>query len=180
MDASLGEMKAWRKETMVCQEGMTACWEKNEAYLERKEPAPAEMMIVTVHPESHIEEATVETIGALEGRYGDRHVAVGRRRKPEKWTQGGGGSRKKLAAASRRMTRHAVPAPRKGHGHQGSGKYDVVGTPKGRTFEKRRAQPKCSSGIWDQNLKQQVRLRSKMAFIKTVGQTHELAVENEC
>jgi hypothetical protein len=25
MDASLGEMKAWRKETMVCQEGMTAC-----------------------------------------------------------------------------------------------------------------------------------------------------------
>jgi hypothetical protein len=50
MDASLRGMKAWQKETTACQEVMAAFREKDEAYLERKGPAPVEM-IITAHPE---------------------------------------------------------------------------------------------------------------------------------
>jgi hypothetical protein len=84
------------------------------------------------------EEAAVETIRTLKDQYEDQHLAIGCLQQPTKLTQGDGGSRKKLAAACRRMTCHAIPAPRKGHGHQGPGKNDVVcETPKVRTFEKR-------------------------------------------
>jgi hypothetical protein len=85
-------MKAWRKV-------MTACQETMEAYLERKEPIPEEMASVGTHPEGFNEETAVETVGTLKDRYGDRHLAVGRRRQPKKWTQGDGLSRKKLAAS---------------------------------------------------------------------------------
>jgi hypothetical protein len=56
-----------------------------------------------------------------------------------------------------------VPAPRKGHDRQGLGKDNVVcGTPKGRTFEKRRwAQPKHNSGIRDRGLRRELRLGGK-------------------
>jgi hypothetical protein len=47
------------------------------------------------------EEGAVKTIGALEDRYGDRHLAARRRRQPKKRTQGDGGSQKKLVAACR-------------------------------------------------------------------------------
>jgi hypothetical protein len=53
-------------------------------------------------------EATVETIGAVENRYGDWHLAVGCHRQPKKWTQGDCGSQKKLATTHRGMTCHAV------------------------------------------------------------------------
>jgi hypothetical protein len=74
---------------------------------------------VAEHQKVPKDEAAGEIIGALEDRYRDRHLAIGRRRQPKKWTQVDGGSRKKLAAARRRMTRHAVPARRKGSGHKG-------------------------------------------------------------
>jgi hypothetical protein len=79
-----------------------------------------------------LEEIAVETIGALEDRYGDRRLALGRFRQPKKRTQDDGGSRKKLAAARRRVTYHTVPARRKGRGL------------KGPTVEKRL---ECNSGI---------------------------------
>jgi hypothetical protein len=75
----------------------------DEAYLGRKEPTPVEMANVAVHPGVANEETEVETVGALENRYGGRHLVVGRRRQLKKWTQDGG-SRKKLAAFSSRMT----------------------------------------------------------------------------
>jgi hypothetical protein len=57
----------------------------------------------------------------------------------EEVTQGTGGSWKKLATACRWITHCVVPTPRKGHGHQGSGKDDdVYGIPKGWTFVKKR------------------------------------------
>jgi hypothetical protein len=59
---------------------------------------------VAEHQEAPKQEAAVETIEALQDRCGDRHLAVGRRRQPNKRTQGDGGSRKKLAAACRRTT----------------------------------------------------------------------------
>jgi hypothetical protein len=71
------------------------------------------------HLEVSKEEAAVETTGALEDRYGDRHLAVGRHREPKKWTQGKCGSRKKLAAAHRRVAVHGLPARRKGRGQKG-------------------------------------------------------------
>jgi hypothetical protein len=68
-----------------------------------------------------------------------RHVAIGRCRQTKKQTQDDGVSLQKLAAARGRLTLLAIPAPHKGHSHQGPGKDDAVrGTPKGRTFDKRR------------------------------------------
>jgi hypothetical protein len=60
----------------------------------------------------------VETTRALEDRYGDRHLTVGRRRQPWKRAQGDGGSRQNFAAARGRLTRRAVPARRNGRGHK--------------------------------------------------------------
>jgi hypothetical protein len=79
----------------------------------------------------------VETVGALEDRYGDRHLAVRHHWQPKKHTQGDDGSLKKLAAAHRWMTRRIVPARHKGHGRQGTGRDSVArGTPKRETFRK--------------------------------------------
>jgi hypothetical protein len=53
------------------------------------------MKSIAEHQEVPKEEAAVETIGALEDRYGDRHLAIGCLRQPKKWTQGDGGYQKK-------------------------------------------------------------------------------------
>jgi hypothetical protein len=55
---------------------MTTCQQAREAYLEGKEPTSEEIDAVAEHHEVPTEEATVETVGALEDRYGDRHLAV--------------------------------------------------------------------------------------------------------
>jgi hypothetical protein len=44
---------------------------KMEAYLERKEPTPVEMVNVAEHPDVPNEGAKVETVGALEDLYGE-------------------------------------------------------------------------------------------------------------
>jgi chromosome segregation ATPase len=118
-DAWLAEMKTWRKETMACQEATEACLEKTEASLERKERTPVETARVAAYPEVPNQGAEAETVGALEDRYGEWHLAVGRRQQPKKRTQDDGGSRQKLAAVRRRITRRAVPARRKGRNHKG-------------------------------------------------------------
>jgi hypothetical protein len=83
---------------MDCQlEKMEACLEKMEAT--DLEANPEEIESKADHEEVPKEEAAMETFGALKERYGDRHLAIGCRRKPKKWTQGSGGSRKKLAPA---------------------------------------------------------------------------------
>jgi hypothetical protein len=46
-------------------------------------------------------------------RYGDRHLAVGRRRQLKKRTLGDSGFWQKLAAARGQLTRRAIAAPRK-------------------------------------------------------------------
>jgi hypothetical protein len=92
----------------------------------------------------------VETVGALDDNFGDRRLAVGRRRQRKKRTQGDGGSRKKLAIGSRRMTHSAIPASRKEHGRQGLGRRDNVarGVHEERTLGKRRwAQREWKNGI---------------------------------
>jgi hypothetical protein len=62
-----------------------------------------------VYQEVPKEEAAVETIRALEDRYGNQHLAIGRQQ-PKKWIQGNGGSQKKLAASPRWITHCAIPA----------------------------------------------------------------------
>jgi hypothetical protein len=93
---------------------MKACLQKMEACLKSKETTLEEMANAAAQPEVPNEEAAVVTIGAMKDRYGDRHLAIGRRRELQKRTQGDGGPRKKLVAACRRMTRRVIPAPRKG------------------------------------------------------------------
>jgi hypothetical protein len=143
MNASLEQMKT-RKDVFEekldkMDAAMKACLGKTEANLETgREPKeadsktdldkmdttyfeanPEENEAMAKHKEVPKEEAALEIIGALKDRYGDRHLAVGRRRQPKKRTQGDGGSRKKLATACRQMTRLAGRARHKGHGHKG-------------------------------------------------------------
>jgi hypothetical protein len=144
--------------------GMEACLEKMEAM--DLEANLEEMESESEHQEVPNEEAAVETVGTLE----DRHLAVGRHRKPKKRNQGDSGSRKKLAAAYRRMTRCAVPAQCKGHGHQGPGQDNVVqGTPQGWTLVKGRwANLKGNKGIRDRSARQQLRLRKERSTSKGI------------
>jgi hypothetical protein len=147
---------------------MTAVLEEMEAEVETNqeevnamdlESNPEEKVVVVEHQEVPNEETAVVTIGALEDRYGDLHLAVGCCREPKKRKQGDGGSRKKLAAARRRLTGHAFSARHKGRSH------------KGPTVKKRRRKgPECNNGIRNRGLKEQLRLGSNRAFNKTVRQ----------
>jgi hypothetical protein len=65
------------------------------------EANPEETEAVVERQEIQNEEAAVGTFRALEDRYGDRHVAVGRTLQQKKRTQGNGKFRKKLAAVRR-------------------------------------------------------------------------------
>jgi hypothetical protein len=84
------------------------------------------------------EEMKVETIGALENRYGDRNRGVSRPQLLKKRTQGYGGSRKKVTTARRWMTRRAFPDDRKGSIHKETGRDNVARrATNGETFAKR-------------------------------------------
>jgi hypothetical protein len=106
--------------------------------------------------EADLEEAAVETIGALRDRSRDRRLLVRRRGRPKNLNQGDGGLRQKLAVTRGRITRRAIPAPCKAHGLQGPGRDNVAsGASEGRTLQER------SSGIKDRDLKEQLRLRKE-------------------
>jgi hypothetical protein len=106
----------------------------------------------------------VATIGAQENRYGDQHLATGRRRQPKKLTQSDGGSRNKLAVSRRQITRLAGTARRKGRGH------------KGPTVEKTRwKHPECNNGIRNRGATRQLRLRKE----RTMASVDSLAVKEK-
>jgi hypothetical protein len=67
----MAQMRAWRKE-------MKICLQKTEVCLESKEPTPEDMTNAAAHSEVPNRRAAVETIRALKGQYGDRHLAVRR------------------------------------------------------------------------------------------------------
>jgi hypothetical protein len=145
----------------ACREGNKACLKKTAVCLERKEPTPEDMANVAAHLENSNGATREETVWATDHRSRDRRLAVRHRRQPKKRTHGDGGSRQNLAAARERLTRRAIPVPQKGHSRVRSGKDDVRGAPKGRTFVKRsRTKPRRKNGIRDEGLKQ-LRLGSK-------------------
>jgi hypothetical protein len=77
---------------------------------------------VIIKMEACIEEMKVETMGTLEDRYGDHRLALRRRGRPKKRSQGDGGSQKKLAVVRDRLTDRDIPALRKELIHKGPGK----------------------------------------------------------
>jgi hypothetical protein len=79
------------------------------------------------------------------------------------------------------MTCRAIPAPRKGHGRQGSSGDNVArGASKGRTLERRQwTRQESSNGIRDRDLKEQLCQGSKKAFKKTFRKTVELEVAKQ-
>jgi hypothetical protein len=157
MEWILAKMDSFQ-EMETCKEMLAKMEDKSDATIKEmeKEIKAGEGEIIAEHQEVPKEEAAVEMIGGLKERYGDRHLAVGRRRQLKSRTQDSDGSRKKLVAARRRTTRPAGAVPRKGHGCQVPGRDSVArGTSTGRTFGKRRrAQPESSSGIRDRDLKE--------------------------
>jgi predicted 3-demethylubiquinone-9 3-methyltransferase (glyoxalase superfamily) len=74
-------MKKWKPRWDAHQETMEAkleaCLEKSEAWL-REVNANQEVEVIAQYQEVHNEEAEVETVGALQDRYGDSHLAIGR------------------------------------------------------------------------------------------------------
>jgi hypothetical protein len=70
---TIAKMGAWIEGTKVCVGRLEANREKSDAVAE--------------HQEVPNEEAEVETVGALKGRYEDQHLAVGCCRPPKKRTQ---------------------------------------------------------------------------------------------
>jgi hypothetical protein len=112
---------------------------------------------MTKHHDVPNEETMLETTGALEDQYGDRHLAVGCRQHPKKWIQGDGGSWQKLATGHRWSTCPAVPALRKGRGHRGHGKAP-------------------GNSIRGRSRRQELCLGSKETFYEVLGQTRRLEV----
>jgi hypothetical protein len=85
IEASSEKLEALREKMLTGQKEMkallVACIDKMEANAE-------EIKSVAENQEVSNEEAAVETVGALEDRYGNRYLAVGCRRQPNKRTQG--------------------------------------------------------------------------------------------
>jgi hypothetical protein len=98
---------------------MTSWWEETKACLQKMGAYPEKMKCVAKNQDVPKEEAAVTTVRAVKKRYGDRHLAIRRRRQLRKRPQDEGGSRKKLVVARRGMTRRAGVAQRKGRGHTG-------------------------------------------------------------
>jgi hypothetical protein len=71
-----------------------------EAYPEKMQANPDEMKSIAAREEVPKEKASVGTVRALKKRYGDRHLAIGRRRQLKKRAQGDGGTRKKMATSA--------------------------------------------------------------------------------
>jgi chromosome segregation ATPase len=89
MEAWIAEMKDGRKEIMACQETTEAC-------LECKEPTSQKMNFGAEHQEVPKEHAGVKNSGAMKKWQEDKHVAVGRLRKPKELTRGNYGSREEI------------------------------------------------------------------------------------
>jgi hypothetical protein len=97
---------------------MDACLGKMEAT--DLEANPERKKSVAVHEKVLKEEV------ALKKQHGNWHLAIGPSEKLKEWTQGDGGSWKKLAVTCRRMTRHAIPTWREGHGYHGQGQVKCL------------------------------------------------------
>jgi hypothetical protein len=119
------------------------------------EATPEEAEAAVVRQELFKEEIIVDNIGSLEDRYGDRRLAVRRRRGPKKRIQDSVRSRHKSSAAGKRAIRPTVPVVRKGHMHRSPGRDSIArGAPKGRRLQKTpRFGPECKIGIWGCNLR---------------------------
>jgi hypothetical protein len=60
---------------------------------------PEEIEAISEHQEVPNEEATADTIRALDDRHGDQHLAEGCHQQPKTWIQSSGGSCQKLVTA---------------------------------------------------------------------------------
>jgi hypothetical protein len=109
MDVWIAEMRDGRKKEMM------TCQEMTETCLDSKEPNPEDMQSGVEHWEVPKEHTTVKPVRELKKRHRGRHLAAGRRRKPEEQTQRNCGSWRKLAAADRKLTCRAGVAWRKVH-----------------------------------------------------------------
>jgi hypothetical protein len=156
--ASVEEMKAKRERMealKACLGATEACIEKTEAYQEKRKANQEERDAVAKHQEVSNEKAAVEATGALEDRFEDQRLAAGCRRQLRKRTRGNdGGSRRKFEATRGRLTRSAVPAPRKSHGLKETGKT-------------------LGNGIKDRDIKQRLRLGREKTLNEALGQKFE-------
>jgi hypothetical protein len=117
-------------------------------------------------------------VRALKKRYGDRHLAAGRRRQLQKRAHGDDESQKKLAAVRRGIVArcigrgHTGPTVERGRRKTRTRDNVARGTSKGWTFEKRHpVQPECNSGIRHRDLKVWQCLGSVRTSGRIIGKT---------
>jgi hypothetical protein len=79
------------------------------------------------------------------------------------------------------MTRRTIPAQCKGHGRRGQSQDNVArGTPKGRTFGKRRrSKPEVITGIRNQESRQEPCLGSRTTLGRIFGKIVEMEVPKQ-
>jgi hypothetical protein len=122
----VAEMKATQHEIKAHHEEMMAKMDARRgvtpACLEEEEPAPEEPKAVTETEEVPKGATDEEAIGADKGRSRDLRLVVGCRGQLKTRTKCNGGSRQECAGTIGRLTRHFVPAMRKGGLRKGSGK----------------------------------------------------------
>jgi hypothetical protein len=172
----IAKMDAWLEGTNASREVMEACQEKTETRIDTSqaqmeaeiktglekvmamdlEASPGEVEVIA-ELQKVPDEATVETIGALEESYGDLHLAIGCRQQLKKWTQSNGGSQQKLVASRRLLTHCAIPELCMGRGRRGPGKT-------------------LGNMIRGRSTRQELHLGSKEIFYKALGQTFGLDV----
>jgi hypothetical protein len=95
----IANMKVWHEEIKASQEPWRTYIKigLEEVKALDLEASPEEVEVVVEHQKAPDEEAAMETIGALEDRYGDRCLTVRCRRQLKKWNQGDGGLHQKVA-----------------------------------------------------------------------------------
>jgi hypothetical protein len=144
MDTHYKEMRAIRgsclEKMKASPETTEACPMKTRACLGEKESTPEETEVVVEPHEVPKGAMDEETIGATEDECEDLCLAVGCRRQLKMRTKRDGRLRQECAATIRWLTRHTVPAMRKGGLGKGLGKKccsDIRGKTSGSRIENR-------------------------------------------
>jgi hypothetical protein len=151
-----------------------------EACLESKEPAAVEIESIAVQEEVPKEEAAVKPQSTEEAVWGltrsHRVLLMAEETDAGHWWPW-----KTLAAACKGMSRRAIPALHKGHGHQGPGRDSVTrGISKGQTFRKRhQARSECNNSIRNLGVKERLHLGSRRTLNNTFRQTVRLEIAKQ-
>jgi hypothetical protein len=171
--AFLDGLTSYGEGTTTCQTETTLCPGEMDA---TRLVNPEETEAAVEPQELPDNEINAENTGSSEGRYGEQHLAVRRRREAKKRSQDSVGPWQKVSAARRRVIRRAVPAVRKGQMRKSAGKNSVArGASRREVLDKRqRNNCECKNGRLDREFKKRLCLRMKKTCERITRKPREL------